>query len=47
MILGEDVVTTMLFEKMTSNGVYAFSIVTTTLMLMQTLFIVIRGRNLK
>jgi hypothetical protein len=32
---------------MTATGVYTFSIVTTTLMFLQTLFIVLRGRNLK
>jgi hypothetical protein len=34
MIWGKTIVTTMLFEQMTAVGVYSFSIITTTLMLM-------------
>ena len=47
MILDEPVVTALLFEQITAFYIYIICIVVTLILLMQMMFILIRGRNLK
>ena len=47
MVIENPIVTTKLMESMTGMGVYIFTIIMTVLLLLQTLFILIRGKNLK